>query len=138
MRDVTRGTSALVSRTITLLFTICAVPFAANVLGQNGSVGGVAVILYSGVNAAALLAQLHLDQEARRLTPADKRIRFNPTELVCDLVAYMVAAPAAYFFAGHGVIALTVCLVVAGRVAGIIDRRHTVTRGARNHSAHDE
>lgn len=123
MRHVITCTPALVGRTIALLFTITAMPFAAALLGQHGGTGGIAVVVYSGVNAAALLALLSVDREARRLTADEDRTPSSATDLVCDLIAYLVAAPAAYIFSGHGVVALTVCLVVAGRTAGIIRHR---------------
>ncbi|GAA1459647.1 TMEM175 family protein [Williamsia maris] len=130
MRHVVTCTPALVGRTIALLFTITAMPFAAALLGQNGGAGGIAVVVYSGVNAAALLALLSVDRESRRLTADEDRSPSSATDLVCDLVAYLVAAPAAYIFSGHGVVALTVCLVIAGRTAGVMRRRrerHSVT-----------
>ncbi|GGF14466.1 TMEM175 family protein [Williamsia phyllosphaerae] len=123
MRHVVTSTPALVGRTIALLFTITAMPFAAALLGQHGSTGGIAVVIYSGVNAAALLALLSVDRESRRLTADEDRSASSTADLVCDLLAYLVAAPAAYLFAGHGVIALTVCLVASGRTAGVIRRR---------------
>ncbi|MBJ7289506.1 TMEM175 family protein [Williamsia sp.] len=123
MRHVVTCTPALVRRTITLLFTITVMPFAAALLGQHGSTGGIAVVVYSAVNAAALLALLRVDDESRRLTADEDRTPSSTADLVCDLLAYLIAAPAAYIFAGHGVVALTVCLVAAGRTAGIIRRR---------------
>lgn len=123
MRNVTTSSPALVRRTIQLLFTITAMPFAAALIGQHGGTGGIAVAVYCAVNAAALLAQLSVGIEARRLTPADDRTDSNTTELVADLIAYAVAAPAAYIFDGHGVVALVICVAVAGRTASFLRRR---------------
>ncbi len=124
MRDITVCTPAMVRRTMLLLFTITAMPFAAALLGQHGGTGGIAVAVYAVVNALALLAQLSIGREAGRLTPDADRTRSTTPELVCDLVAYVVAAPAAYIFDGHGVVALVICVVVAGRASSIIRRRH--------------
>ena len=115
VRTVNAGHPALVGRTLPLLLAVCALPFAADLLGTYGGQDGIAIAVYAGVNVLAvgsLLAIRHAAREHR--LSADTVDTSDHLELWFDLAALLLAAPVGYVFPGHGPLAMVALLVLGG------------------------
>jgi uncharacterized membrane protein len=118
MRSVEFVDSALIGQTVFLLLFVAAMPFPASLLGQYGS-KTISIVIYAGVNAAAVLSMLRLHQIVRshRLAPhamPDPEHDDVP-ELIAVLGIFLLCIPAAYVFPGDGPWPL-VLLVLVQRV----------------------
>ena len=115
MRTADAGHPALVGRTLPLLLAVCALPFAADLLGTYGSQDGVAIAVYAGVNVVAVGSLLVIRRTARQhQLSADADDTSDRLELWFDLAALVLAAPSGYVFPGHGPLVLIALLAVSG------------------------
>jgi uncharacterized membrane protein len=115
MRAVTTLDSRLVSRTLTVLFLIAALPFPASVLGSYGGHPS-ALALYSAFNVVANLALLRLLDDVR----ARQRGRAGGEDeererLWGDIVVFLVCIAGAYVL-GDNAPYLLLLLIVSGRL----------------------
>lgn len=126
MRTVHSTHPALLRRTLPLLLMVCALPFAAGLLGTYGTRFGIAIVVYAGVNFLAVGSLLMIRYEARhhRLTPGEGSAPDN-LELWFDLAALVVAAPSGYLFHSHGPVALAVILVASNTAGSYATRRRS-------------
>jgi uncharacterized membrane protein len=128
MRTVRRANTTIVRRTLFLLLTVSALPFAAGVLGSYGGQDGTATAVYAGVNALAVGSLLSIRYEVmHRTLPPDDEARPKPRpdrfELRFDFIAFAAAVPAGYIFAGHQLLSLALLLVASRVVGGFVTRR---------------
>ncbi|MCX6467905.1 MAG: TMEM175 family protein [Corynebacteriales bacterium] len=114
MRRVAIATPAMIRRTFLLLLAVTAMPFAASLLARHGDAAGVAATVYAAVNIVAIVALLSIRAEASRDTPSARSLRRRSTELLLDLVAYLVAVPVAFLLPRHGIETLFIALAVSG------------------------
>jgi uncharacterized membrane protein len=131
MRSVELVDSILIGQTVTLLLFVAALPFPAALLGQYGS-KAISIVVYSGLNAAAVLSMLRLHHIVRshRLAPhaiPDPEHDDVP-ELIATLAVFLVCIPTAYVFPGKGAWPLLL-LVLVQRVRPLWLR----ARAARHH-----
>lgn len=133
MRTVNATHPALLTRTLPLLLAVCALPFAAELLGTYGGQDGIAIAVYAGINILAVVSLLTIRHEARRhrLSPDAGSTPDSP-ELWFDLVALLLAVPAGYLFPGHGVVALIVLLFASGNAGRVVTGRRTARAAARH------
>lgn len=124
MRTVHAGHPALLRRTISLLLVVCALPFAADLLGTYGGQDGIAILVYAGLNVLALGSLLLIRYEARH-----HRLNSHPEtasdslNLWFDLVALVLAAPSGYLVHGHGVVVMIGWMVLGGTTGRIVTYR---------------
>ncbi|MFC1401096.1 MULTISPECIES: TMEM175 family protein [Streptacidiphilus] len=131
MRTVQATHPALLARTLPLLLAVCALPFAAELLGTYGGQDGIAIAVYAGINVLAVVSLLTIRHEARRhRLSADAGTTADSLELWFDLVALLLAVPAGYLFPGHGVLVLVVLLLVGGRGGSYATRRRAAREAA--------
>ena len=123
MRTADAGHPALVSRTFPLLLAVCALPFAADLLGTYGGQDGVAVAVYAAVNILAIGSLLAIRYEANRhqLSPDTGRVS-DYLDLWLDLAALVLAVPAGYLFPSHGALVLVLLLLLSGAVRTAVAR----------------
>ena len=112
------GHPAIVRRTLPLLLAVCALPFAASLLGTYGTHDGIAIAVYAAVNIVAVSSLIALRQVVTQHRGVP-RVSAEPQspELWFDLAALVLAAPSGYAFPGHGPLIL-VTLLLAGSAAG--------------------
>ncbi|MGJ0118400.1 TMEM175 family protein [Williamsia sp. MIQD14] len=123
MRAVAVATPAMIRRTFVLLLAVTAMPFAASLLARHGDAAGVAATVYAAVNIVAIVALLAIRAEAMRDTRSAGSLRRRSTELLLDLVAYLVAVPVAFLLPRHGIETLFIALGVSGVVHRVITHR---------------
>jgi uncharacterized membrane protein len=134
MRSVERVDSALITRTMTLLLCVAAVPFAAELLGQFGS-HAITLAIYGALNALAAISLLrlhHLVGSHGLASPAEREVFPDDVpQLIATLVIFLLCIPAGYVVAGNGAWTL-VLLYPAQRGPGIWrrirTRRHPAAR----------
>ncbi|WP_433891127.1 TMEM175 family protein [Streptomyces sp. CA-111067] len=124
MRTARAGHPALVGRTLPLLLVVCALPFAANLLGTYGGRDGIAIVVYAALNLFAVIALLRIRREVRRhrLSP-ETGPAADDLELWIDVVALVLALPVGYVFRPHGPVALVVLMFLSGVVGSYTTRR---------------
>ena len=141
MRVADAGHPALTRRTLPLLLAVCALPFAADLLGTYGDQDGVAITVYAGVNVVAVGSLLLVRRAARRhQLSADAVDRSDDLELWFDLAALLLAAPSGYLFSGHGPLVMVVLLLLsdaAGSVAARLRRERAAQETAETLSEPD-
>jgi uncharacterized membrane protein len=105
MRSVETVDAGLIRLTLFLLFCVAALPFPAALLGQYGS-RAIALVVYGGLNALAVLTMLRLQFAVRgrhlAAASADVEDRQEVPELIGTLVVFLLCIPAGYVFPGNG------------------------------------
>jgi uncharacterized membrane protein len=105
MRSVETVDSALIGQSVFLLLFVAAMPFPASLLGQYGS-KAISIVIYAGLNAAAVLSMLRLHQIVRshRLAPhaVPDPEHDDVPELIATLGVFLICIPTAYAFPGNG------------------------------------
>jgi uncharacterized membrane protein len=121
MRSVVVVHPALIRDTLALLLIVAAMPFPASLLGQYGGTP-LALAIYGGTNAAAILVLMALDRDVRRYeltapgsTHADDYSRQWQSWLT--LGVFLICIPGAYVLGRHGPW-LLVLLAVPDRIVG--------------------
>jgi uncharacterized membrane protein len=115
MRSVTSIDADLIGQTVFMLLCVAALPFPAGLLGQYGS-HAIALVIYGGVNAVAVLSLLRLHHIVRthHLAPhqVPDPVHDEVFELIGTLVVFLLCIPAGYVFPGEGAWALVLLALV--------------------------
>jgi uncharacterized membrane protein len=131
MRTADVGHPVMVARTLPLLLAVCALPFAADLLGTYGGQDGVAIAVYAGINILAVGSLLAIRRAARRhQRSANAGGPSDYWDLWLDLAALLLAVPSGYVFPGHGPLILVLLLALSGAAGSAIPRLHKAKAAA--------
>jgi uncharacterized membrane protein len=131
MQSVVTFDAKLSRDTISLLLIIAAMPFFADLLGEDGGLP-FALALYGAANVVAILLLLLLGRDIRRLQLLDPRAGqdlFQRRDILRTLTVFVLCIPAGYILKGQGPW-IFILLTVPVTIPAFLHRRRAPTAPA--------